>query len=377
MADTVTLPAQGTGSNTPVISTREVSVINEESVTPQHIERIVISYPDGEGIAVDSAGDATYGLDVDVTRSALPTGAATETTLSSIESDTGALAGTVSGTELQVDIVASLPAGNNNIGDVDVASVTGNVTVVNGGTFPVQVSSALPAGNNNIGDVDVASLPSIPAGNNNIGDVDIASALPAGNNNIGDVDIASALPAGTNNIGDVDVLTLPSIPAGNNNIGDVDVASLPSIPAGNNNIGDVDVASIAAGNNNIGNVDVESQTPISRTGLVTTRVNYTAAQTDTAIVSTTSGVIHVTSIQIGLDAACTVAVAVRIGFGSANTPTGDGVLASHPGIVPGGGMVKGDGSADMGYGASGDDLRITSTVPTGGSIDVVISYYIV
>jgi len=41
----------------------------------------------------------------------------------------------------------------------------------------------------------------LPAGTNNIGDVDIASALPAGTNNIGDVDIASALPAGTNNIG--------------------------------------------------------------------------------------------------------------------------------------------------------------------------------
>lgn len=47
-------------------------------------------------------------------------------------------------------------------------------------------------------------LAALPAGDNNIGDVDIASALPAGNNNIGDVDIASALPAGNNNIGDVD-----------------------------------------------------------------------------------------------------------------------------------------------------------------------------
>jgi hypothetical protein len=52
---------------------------------------------------------------------------------------------------------------------------------------------ALPAGTNNIGDVDVLSLPALPAGTNNIGDVDVASlpALPAGTNNIGDVDIAS------------------------------------------------------------------------------------------------------------------------------------------------------------------------------------------
>ena len=39
-------------------------------------------------------------------------------------------------------------------------------------------------------------------------------------------------------------------------IGDVDVLSLPALPTGTNNIGDVDVLSIAAGDNNIGNVDI-------------------------------------------------------------------------------------------------------------------------
>lgn len=96
-----------------------------------------------------------------------------------------------------------------------------------------KIVDALPAGDNNIGNVDLAS--SIPAGTNNIGDVDIASALPAGDNNIGNVDIASALPAGDNNIGNVDLAS--SIPAGTNNIGDVDLAS--SIPAGTNEIGKV------------------------------------------------------------------------------------------------------------------------------------------
>jgi hypothetical protein len=71
------------------------------------------------------------------------------------------------------------------------------------------VVAALPAGTNNIGDVDVLTLPAIPAGTNNIGDVDVAS-----------------IAAGDNNIGNVDVVTLPAIPAGNNNIGDVDVASV-------------------------------------------------------------------------------------------------------------------------------------------------------
>lgn len=125
----------------------------------------------------------------------------------------------------------------------------------------VVVASALPAGNNNIGDVDVATLPIIPAGDNNIGNVDVVTlpSIPAGNNNIGDVDVATlpSLPAGTNNIGDVDVLSLPALPAGNNNIGDVDVATLPALPAGTNNIGDVDVLSLPAlpaGSNAIGKI---------------------------------------------------------------------------------------------------------------------------
>ncbi len=67
---------------------------------------------------------------VDVITSALPTGAATSALqstangiLTTIDVDTGTLAGTVSGLEQQVDIVASLPAGSNNIGDIDVLSV--------------------------------------------------------------------------------------------------------------------------------------------------------------------------------------------------------------------------------------------------------------
>jgi hypothetical protein len=49
-----------------------------------------------------------------------------------------------------------------------------------------------------IGDVDVLS---IAAGDNNIGNVDIASAIPAGNNNIGDIDIASIANASLNGPG--------------------------------------------------------------------------------------------------------------------------------------------------------------------------------
>jgi hypothetical protein len=49
----------------------------------------------------------------------------------------------------------------------------------------------------------------LPAGTNNIGDVDVLS-IAAGDNNIGNVDIAS-IAAGDNNIGNVDVVTLPNV----------------------------------------------------------------------------------------------------------------------------------------------------------------------
>lgn len=57
----------------------------------------------------------------------------------------------------------------------------------------VDVVGALPAGDNNIGNVDIAS---IAAGDNNIGNVDLASALPAGTNAIGklnppDIDVTA------------------------------------------------------------------------------------------------------------------------------------------------------------------------------------------
>lgn len=132
-------------------------------------------------------GDAANGLDVDVTRvggtvavsnagltelaAAINASsqmdvniAASNATVAVSNAGITTIAGAVSGTEMQVDVVAALPAGNNNIGDVDIASIA--------------------AGDNNIGNVDIAS---IAAGDNNIGNVDLASAVPAGTNTIGGV----------------------------------------------------------------------------------------------------------------------------------------------------------------------------------------------
>lgn len=89
----------------------------------------------------------------------------------------------------------------NNVAVKDAAGVSTTMkTTDNAGVHTphhnVDSLPALPAGTNNIGDVDVLTLPALPAGTNNIGDVDVLT-LPA-------------LPAGTNNIGDVDIVSLPA-----------------------------------------------------------------------------------------------------------------------------------------------------------------------
>lgn len=103
---------------------------------------------------------------------------------------------------------------------------------------------------------------------------------------------------------------------------------------------------------------------------------YTAAQTDTAVVTIATGLkIVVTRVAVLCSNGNTVNVGVRVGFGTANTPTTTGVVATHPGIAPGSGIVFGDGSGILGVGADNEDLRITCDVPTTGSVRVLVSYY--
>jgi hypothetical protein len=110
--------------------------------------------------------------------------------------------------------------------------------------------------------------------------------------------------------------------------------------------------------------------------VVTLEAAYTSAQTNTAIVTVSSGtLIVVTQLQVTVDQANTVGVGFRVGFGASTTPTTTGVVASHPGLVPGSGLSRGDGAGILGAGADGEDLRITSDVATGGSLRVVVSYF--
>lgn len=75
--------------------------------------------------------------------------------------------------------------------------------------------ASLPAGSNNIGKVEVSTMPDVS------------------------LELTNPLPTGTNKIGKVDVSSLPSIPTGSNIIGSVNVNSIPPLPEGTNVIGKV------------------------------------------------------------------------------------------------------------------------------------------
>ncbi len=239
-----------------------------------------------------------------VTSSALPTGASTsaaQTTgnasLASIDGkivavDTGAVviaSGTVAVTGPLTDaqlravavpvsgtvaVTGSATAANQATEIASLASIDGKITAVNTGA--VTISAALPAGNNNIGDVDIASG-TVTANLGTIAGVATAAKQPAlGTAGSASTDVLSvqgiaamtpllATLSGTNNIATVTTVTTVSavtaitnaLPAGTNaigklaansgvDIGDVDVTSLPALVAGTANIGDVDVLTVPA-----------------------------------------------------------------------------------------------------------------------------------
>ena len=117
--------------------------------------------------------------------------------------------------------------------------------------------------------------------------------------------------------------------------------------------------------------------PIADYGrVITTRKRFTTAQTNVVIIAGATGKRHiVTQVMVTVGKAVTATeVSALLGFASAVTPTDAGVIFDHPGIAPGGGAGRGDGSGVLGAGISGDALLMTSGVPTGGALAVTVTY---
>lgn len=134
-----------------------------------------ITVDNGGTFAVQAAQSGTWNITNISGTVSLPTGAATAAkqpalgTAGTASADVITVQGIASMTALKVDGSAVTQPVSGTFWQatqpVSIATVPSH-DVTNAGTFAVQVSSALPAGTNNIGDVDVLSVPSDPFGAN-------------------------------------------------------------------------------------------------------------------------------------------------------------------------------------------------------------------
>ena len=77
---------------------------------------------------------------------------------------------------MQVDIVASLPAGTNEIGKLAAGTASIGTVILGAGTAGIGKLTANSGVD--IGDVDVTSLPALASGTNTIGKVDVNAIAP-------------------------------------------------------------------------------------------------------------------------------------------------------------------------------------------------------
>jgi hypothetical protein len=343
--------------------------------------------------------------------------------------------------DVDVLTLPSIPAGNNNIGDVDIASIAagdnniGNVDIVtlpslpagtnNIGDVDVLTLPATPAGTNYIGkhgisdgtnDLVVDTVHG-DAESNTENHIDVGSKLMGFNGTTWDrlrADITNGL--------DVDVTRLPSLVAGTAYVGKFRLTdgTLDSTLVDETGASAVDALPIGGGTPhdsvNSGNPILNGHEAIAhgtnptavaaadrtksyanRAGIpfvigghpniVSVEYYTTALQTDDDMIGAISAgsKIIVTQIAVIASAANTVNASVRIGFGTATVPAQGAsgaagtakVILSHPNIPPGSGITKGNGSGIVGIGGDGEELRITCSAPTTGSLIVQIDYYLI
>jgi hypothetical protein len=110
----------------------------------------------------------------------------------------------------------------------------------------------------------------------------------------------------------------------------------------------------------------------------TIKANYTGTQTGAVLVTVGAAQrIVVTRVSVLASNANTVNPSVAVGTNTTTTLTNTDTMLSHPGLAPGSGVVEGNGAGILAIGALDADLRFTCTAPTGGSLDVVASYYLI
>jgi hypothetical protein len=113
--------------------------------------------------------------------------------------------------------------------------------------------------------------------------------------------------------------------------------------------------------------------------------SFTAAQTNAKLVDVAATDKFIVSF---VKAICsndnTVNVSVRLGLAQSALPTltdnsltgNPGMILSHGGIARGGGEVNSMAGAMIAMGELGDDLYLTCSAPTGGSLRIIVACYV-
>ncbi len=130
MADNATLPLTGSGDSTAVVAADDVGGVLYQRV------KLALG---ADGAAADAAvGGGVESGSLRVTIASDSTGVVSvDDNGASLTVDNAhltSLGGAVAGTEVQVDVVAALPAGDNNIGNVDIVTVPAPLSTTGGGT---------------------------------------------------------------------------------------------------------------------------------------------------------------------------------------------------------------------------------------------------
>lgn len=368
----------------------------------------VVGATDANRLDVDASGHAQVDIaaaSVTVPVSAaslpLPTGASTlgeqqtqTAHLAAIETAVEILDNAIAGSEMQVDIVAALPAGTNNIGDVDVLSSalpTGASTLAEQQTQTTHLATiagdttAIETAIQILDDWDETDRAKV---NPIAGQAGVQGASGTVTALTQRVVLATdvALPAGTNNIGDIDVLTMPVTEV----VGDV--AADAAVPANPLSIGGrastaVPTAVSADGDsvyNWLNRLGMQVVSAIPGLGLnadphtlLSETAQYTTTQTSTVLVAGgASERIVVTSIQIQVGG--TTAGTVQVYFGTGAYVRGtdeaifDGEFAPSATLKPGFFAAPPSGFR---AGALGDDILVTTSAAIN-PITVTVWYYI-
>ena len=347
MADNFPL-TPGTGRNA---ATDEVTY-SGDTADVQLVRPVLTTGSEGSKTVVELTGDATNGLDVDVTR--LP----------------------------------SLVAGTANIGDVDVLTVPAPLSTTGGGTEATALRVTIA--NDSTGLVSVDDNGGSLTVDGPLTDTELrAAAVP--------VSLASVPSHAVTNAGtfatQVDGAALTALQLIDDAVFSDEAAFTPAtskvVASGLHCVvhgSAPDAAVVDTVVNPVANRDRVPFVIGGHPNPFTYSMSITTAVTNAIIGATNASGTKpvVTGITAVLDNASTVYPTFIIGFGTASTPamaTTPGtaqILASHPGIPEGGGMSRGDGSGILGVGGDGDEIRITTTGTAGGNgLYVTVTGYLV